>query len=195
MNGIEIGSSQTLVDWKPILERWINELERMLELTHGLEAPYVHAEHGNTHHLAVSAAIEGYACIREVMGNRNGHSARLDLVLISDRYVDMVECKWWEFSLFGLPAASGISDKVKEACIDAMSYSNGSRMYSESGKELRRIGVAFFTPHYSENDSFSESKAQDAISLIKSAVSPDAIAWSFPPKTREMKYWQPPASV
>lgn len=189
MNGIEIVKSEKLEDWEAILKRWIDELDRTLELTAGLEAPYVHGEHGNTHHFAVSAAIEGYACIREVMGKRNGHPARLDLALVSKRYLDIVESKWWEFNLLSLPSALNISEKVKNSCSDALSYSNDEGLYFDTDKEIRRIGITFFTPHYAESESFDESRVSDLLLFIKSAASPDILAWSFPLKTRRMKYW------
>ena len=198
-NGIEMRDSQRLQGWKPILERWHKELERMAQLTGGLDAPYAQLERGNAHHLGVCAAIEGYACIREVIGGETGNSAgRLDLALISDKRIDLVECKWDEFRFQEQPTANNIKKTIRSACEKAREWTSvHTPLYSESelGRETRRIGVVFFTPYYyGHSSSFSssfESKVEGAISFIKSASSPpDAIAWSFPLKTREMAYFQ-----
>jgi hypothetical protein len=190
MNGIEIAENRKLEGWERIFKRWIFELDKSLDLTNGVEAPYVHAEHGNTHHLGVSAAMEGYATIREVIGNRNESPARLDLVFVSEKHLDIVECKWWEFSILNLPSKSIIKDKMKSACSDAMSYTNKEKLFTETQKRIRRVGVTFFTPHYSEGEVFNEKQASELISFIDDTVSPDILAWSFPDKSREMKYWQ-----
>ncbi|AMC36487.1 hypothetical protein VN23_18790 [Janthinobacterium sp. B9-8] len=189
MHGIEMLKSEKLDDWEGIFERWIQELDKILEITDGLEAPYVHCEHGNTHHFGVSAAMEGYATIREVMGKRNDFSARLDLALVSDRYLDIVESKWWEFSLLRLPSKSIIKDKMSNACADAQSYSSNEKLFSGIEKTIRRIGIAFFTPHYLEGESFDEVRVSELISFIKLSVCPDIIAWSFPEKSRNLEYW------
>ena len=193
-NGIEMRDSQRLQGWEPILERWHKELERMVQLTGGLDAPYAQLERGNAHHLGVCAAIEGYACIREVIGGETGSSAgRLDLALISDKRIDLVECKWDEFRFQEPPTAGNIKKTIESACKKAKEWTSvHTPLYSESesGRETRRIGVVFFTPYYYGHNSSFASKVEGAISFIKSASSPDAIAWSFPLKTREMAYFQ-----
>ncbi|MGJ0486020.1 MAG: hypothetical protein ACR65R_16010 [Methylomicrobium sp.] len=189
MNGIEITNNGKLEGWERIFKRWIFELDKSLDLTNGVEAPYVHAEHGNTHHLGVSAAMEGYATIREVIGNRGDSLARLDLVFVSEKYLDIVECKWREFSILNLPSKSLIEDKVNSACSDAKSYTNKEKLFTETKKKIRRVGVTFFTPHYTEEEAFNEKQASELISFIDNTVTPDILAWSFPDKSREMKYW------
>jgi hypothetical protein len=189
MNGIEISEKDKLQGWDSIFKRWIHELDNVLELTSGLEAPYVHGEHGNTHHFGVSAAMEGYATIREVMGKRNDLAARLDLVLVSENYLDIIESKWWEFSLLTTPSRSIIQDKVKNSCSDARSYTNSERLFIGTEKKKRRVGITFFTPHYAENELFNEESISELLTFIKQSTSPDILAWSFPEKSRSLSYW------
>lgn len=127
MNGLGVINKNKLEGWEEIFQCWEKELIDIVNLTSGFDAPYVHAEHGNTHLFGVSAAKAGYATMREVIGNRNGSSARLDIVLISENYLDIVEAKWLEFNPILKSPIPRISDKVKSACEDALSYKNNKK--------------------------------------------------------------------
>ena len=192
MNGIEISNKSNLDGWEVIFECWENEIQRSVHLTSGNDAPFVHAEHGNTHIFGVSASIAGFATIREVIGKRNGNPARLDLCMVSEKYLDIVEAKWLEFNLSDFFPKERIFDQVKGACNDAKIYTNTEKLFhnEENKKIIRRTGITFITPHFQKDKSFSRELIASTLNNIRQNIKPDILAWSFPVATREMHYWQ-----
>jgi hypothetical protein len=192
MNGIEILNESNLDGWKEIFECWESEIQRSVHLTSGYDAPFVHSEHGNTHLFGVSASMAGFVTFREVVGKRNGNPARLDLCLISEKYLDIVEAKWLEFNLSDSFPKKRISDQVKGACNDAKIYTNTEKLFRNEGnkKIIRRTGITFITPHFQEDKSFSHDVIVSTVENIRQNIKSDILAWSFPTATREMHYWQ-----
>jgi hypothetical protein len=178
MNGIEILNENYLDGWEEIFECWESEIQRSVHLTSGNDAPFVHAEQGNTHIFGVSASIAGFATIREVIGKRNGRPARLDLCLVSEKYLDIVEAKWLEFDLSDSFPKERISDQVKGACNDAKTYTNTEKLFrnEENKKIIRRTGITFITPHFQNDKLFNQQIIISTLEDIRQKIKPDILS-------------------
>ena len=114
--------------------------------------------------------------MREVIDNRNESSACLDMVLVLENYLDIVEAKWLEFNPIQKLPIMRISDKVKSACEDALSYKNNEILFSLHKKTIRKVGLTFAIPHFSSNDIFDNELILSLIEKIKNTVFPDILA-------------------
>lgn len=187
MQGLWIADGSPLQRWKDIIEQWQKEIVGGLMLTNGLESAYVHAEHGNTHLFGVSASKVGYVTIREVIGTRNGNVARLDLALVTQRHLDLVESKWFEYAVDTDPE-SKIAQQISAACGDAATYSNQERLYRCGNRSELRIGLTFCVPYSIGSTMFLDEDLQCLLGKVH-AHSPDLIAWSFPSESLSLSYW------
>ena len=189
MHGLTISSDSALKDWEQIFQRWDAELQRSVILTGGTDAPYIHTEHGNTHHFGVSASIAGYTTLREVIGERRGSKGgRLDLCIVSENSIDIVEAKHMEIRSTKRIQYGGIKEQLEHALTDARSYENQHELFSSSAKNLRRVGILFITPYFP--DVFDGAYVDSVLDFIKEEIKPEILAWSFPLASRNLKYWE-----
>lgn len=188
MQGLDIGESSSLADWRSIFECWFDELERVVELCEGNDAPYVHAEHGSTHHFGVSASKSGLSTVRELMGTRNDGKARLDLCIVSERSLDIVEAKWIEFDCSKVIPKNRIDSGLDSACKDALSYENKNLLFNSKEKINRRSGILFISPYFKGDVDLS--KLEELVNYISSNLNYDVLAWSFPSNARKLRYWE-----
>lgn len=188
MQGIQIAEKSKLDDWKHIFKYWHEELDTVIELCDGLDAPYIHAEHGSTHHFGVSASKCGLGTIREVIGKRNGGDARLDLCVVSNTTVDIIEAKWLEFECKGESPIDKISNYLNNACDDAGSYKNSHSLFKSKGKIFRRSGILFISPYF--KDEINRAAVNNLIDDISSSLNPDVLVWSFPERAENLRYWE-----
>ena len=86
--------------------------------------------------------------MREVIDNRNESSACLDMVLVLENYLDIVEAKWLEFNPIQKLPIMRISDKVKSACEDALSYKNNEILFSLHKKNNKKGWFNFRYPTF-----------------------------------------------
>ena len=187
MQGLDIAKTSELDDWRNIFECWFDELEKVVELCEGNDAPYVHAEHESTHHFGVSASKAGLGTVRELIGTRNGGNARLDLCLVSENSLDIVEAKWIEFDCSKKIPYNSIVSGMDNACNDASSYENIHSLFHSKEKTYRRSGIFFISPYF--KGEINMSKIDALINYLSSELKYDVLAWSFPIKARKLKYW------
>ncbi len=188
MRGLDIPEDSKLKSWREIFVSWFDELEKVVKLSDGNDAPYVHAEHGSTHHFGVSASKAGLGTIREVYGKRNDHNARLDLCLISESALDIVESKWIEFDCSKSIPYNSIISGIERACSDVVSYENNNSLFNSKDRIVRRSGVLFISPYFKDDD-VNMLKIKESIDYINYNIKYDILAWSFPIRARGLKYW------
>ena len=188
MQNIRIATNSKLKDWEHIFKCWQEELETVIELCDGNDAPYLHAEHGSTHHFGVSASKCGFGTIREVIGKRQGGNARLDLCLISTKIIDIIEAKWLEFDCTKVYPLGRIRSLLNKACSDAASYENNHSLFQSKDKTFRRSGVLFISPYFKHD--INHSRIKRLIDDISSSLNPDILAYSFPKKAEKIRYWK-----
>lgn len=189
LNGFEVSGNGSLENWRKIFECWQSELIRTLNIADGLDAAFLHAEHGNTHLFAVSASLAGYGTIREVIGRRQKGDARLDLCLISSDFVELIEAKWLEFDICSTSDRPRILTKMREALNDVGKYFNNHGLFTLGPKSVRRIGISFVVPHCSSTP-FEEVQVNSLLEYIRGKMAPDLMAWSFPLEARNLSYWE-----
>lgn len=191
MKGLEISKTANLQNWKAIFECWHAEIDKITIATSGIDAPYVHSEAGNVICLSSAASIAGNATICEAIGYRKTEKGRSggrnDLCIISESYLDLVEAKYCEFN----PRTQwilNVKQHIKIACRDAGNYQNDS-LFSIRDKK-RRIGLTFLSIHFNEHEVHTIiDSIGNILAEIRSEISPDILAWSFPEITRNMKYF------
>ena len=188
MQGLDIPEDSKLKSWREIFVSWFDELEKVVKLSDGHDAPYVHAEHGSTHHFGVSASKAGLGTIREVYGKRNDHNARLDLCLISENSLDIVESKWIEFDCSKPIPHNSIISGIERACSDAVSYKNNNSLFNSKDRIIRRSGVLFISLYFKDDD-VNMLNIKESIDYINYNIKYDILAWSFPVSARGLKYW------
>lgn len=187
MYALELKNATSISGWESIFKNWHTQIQTAFDLSNGLDSPFIHAEHGNTHILGVAAALAGYGTIREVIGRRNNHDARLDLCLISAGKIDLVEAKWMEFDGKNYSKYKQIGSQLESALTDVSTYQNSHPLYANTITK-RKIGVAFVVPYFSPG-CFDKNDLERILRHIRSEIAPDAMAWAFPDTNRNIKYW------
>lgn len=191
MNKIEISDSSPLVDWTPIFEAWINEIDKSIINSSGLEAAYVHAEQANITLFSHAALNCGLSVILELLGGKRSDrsDARLDLCIFSRDTIDLVESKFAEFEIESHPRPTILKSRIDRALDEVARYENNSSRIFSSGRKIRRVGLCFISPFTNKEDFIDNSNLDRLLTYIRDYIQPDAIAWTFPESAKGFKYW------
>ena len=194
-SGFEAKPGVALADWSSIASGWHNTIERALERCRWLDAPFVHAEHGNMHALMVAAELAGWTTFREVIGNRDnaeGPTGRLDGCFIGEATVDLVEAKASEFAI--QPGGSLRSSDFKrcqrlmaDAVVDAQRYFNRHGMFEPFRLPKRRVGIAFYYGYLPDSPPDGDPWLASYLATLRT-IDHDVMAWSFPSQGRGLRY-------
>lgn len=191
--GLSASPSEPLRDWEPIARHWHARTARLLQQCGGVDAPFVHAEHGNMHNFLLAAELSGTATLREVIGSRGQSGGRLDAVLLHDGRRDFIEAKFAEFRLNadGSPSPGALA-KCERHLSDAQEqvrvWWNEHPMYLDTRLSERRIALLFVAahlPNFSEEGDVRLTRYVDAMRTIRH----DFLTWSFPGSARMFSYW------
>lgn len=192
MHGIEITLGGVLWHWKRVLECHHQELLRMYSLTNGLDLAYVHGEHGNATHFSISASLAGLVAMREMLGGtrhgKNDGTIKLDICLISPSSIDLIEGKYIEFDISKKNHRERIARGISEATTQILGFEGSSPIFASKDKIIRKIAICYVAPFFNKTP-FEEVKVANLLTYIRDELQPDALSWSFPPETRNFKYW------
>ena len=193
--GFEAELGASLGDWEPLVGQWQAVIERAVDRCQWMDAPFVHAEHGNMHALMVGAEMAGWTTMREMIGNRDdaqGPLGRLDGCFIGQTSVDLVEAKAKEFPIQpGGQLLGGDFNECRkfmdDALRDSMRYFNRHDLFKPFPLPKRRVGVAFFYGYF-KGSSGVDAHCLPAYLAKLRTIEHDVMAWTFPGEARGLRY-------